>query len=112
MQRSVRSASLSERESLNNDQAIPFDLGDYLPLVDLTGRIIRSDKRGAFPAELVSILQRLGVDEAHCVDKVKHFGRRFQRFVGRVVFFLLSWVAIFLDVSTGMTDNHTEGGLI
>jgi len=77
-------ASLSERESLDNDHAIPFDLEDYLQVVDITGRIIRSDKRGAIPAELAPILRRLGVDESHWVDNVKHFGRRFHRFVGPV----------------------------
>jgi len=76
--------SLSERENLDNHQAIPFDLEDYLQLVDITGRIIRSDKRGAIPPDLAPILQRLGVDEAHWVDNVQHFGRRFHRFVGRV----------------------------
>jgi len=76
--------ALTEQENVDNDQAIPFDLEDYLELVDITGRIIRSDKRGAIPSDLAPILQRLGVDEAHWVDNVQNFGRRFHRFVGTV----------------------------
>jgi REP element-mobilizing transposase RayT len=35
---------------------------DYLTLVDVTGRIIRQDKRGAIALHLLPILQRLGID--------------------------------------------------
>jgi len=99
-------AALIEPGNIDNDSAIPFELEDYLQLVDMTGRILRSDKRSAgqasmavwpqakkpclrpvaraIPAELQPILQRLGVDESHWVDNVKHFGSRFHHFVGRV----------------------------
>jgi hypothetical protein len=45
---------------------IPFELKDYLELVDWTGRIIRGDKRGAIECDLPSILQRLSLDGEAC----------------------------------------------
>ena len=38
-------------------QGIPFKADDYIELVDWTGRIIRSDKRGAIPEHLPPILK-------------------------------------------------------
>jgi len=38
--------------------AIPFDFGDYLELVDWTGRAIRDDKRGCIAASQPKILER------------------------------------------------------
>ena len=43
--------------------AIPFNLKDYLDLVDWTGRCIREDKCGAIDANVPGILQTLGIDE-------------------------------------------------
>jgi REP element-mobilizing transposase RayT len=40
---------------------IPFDLKDYLELIDWTGRIIRSDKRGHIENNLPPILSRLQI---------------------------------------------------
>ncbi|MDB4837005.1 transposase [Marinomonas sp.] len=40
---------------------LPFKLKDYLELVDMTGRIIREDKRGSIDASLLPILQRLNI---------------------------------------------------
>ena len=37
-------------------------LDDYLTLVDETGRLVRGDKRGAIPAHLAPILDRLRID--------------------------------------------------
>ena len=42
---------------------LPFTLHDYLTLVDQTGRIIRSDKRGAISKHLSPILERLKIHE-------------------------------------------------
>ena len=39
-----------------------FDLDDYLTLVDQTGRVVTSGKRGAIPAHLAPILDRLRLD--------------------------------------------------
>ena len=48
--------------TINQQQGILFSLNDYLELVDLTGRIIRDDKRGAIATELPPILERLAID--------------------------------------------------
>jgi REP element-mobilizing transposase RayT len=62
---------------------LPMSLRDYLRLLDWTGRQIRQDKRGAIPADLKPILERLHVVGEAWVDQVKHFGRWFRRAVGR-----------------------------
>lgn len=46
---------------VSNKGFLPFDLDQYLTLVDVAGRIIREDKRGAIPDDLPPILERLGV---------------------------------------------------
>ncbi|MEP4888644.1 MAG: transposase, partial [Aliiglaciecola sp.] len=42
---------------------LPFELIDYLKLVDLSGRTLHSSKRGAINIDESPILQRLGLDE-------------------------------------------------
>ena len=44
---------------------IPFGLGDYCSLVDLTGRTIIANKRGYIPEELPDILHRLNLNSGH-----------------------------------------------
>jgi len=44
---------------------LPFRLTDYLELVDWSGRILREDKKGAIPAQVPAILQRLQIDARH-----------------------------------------------
>jgi hypothetical protein len=58
-------------------------LAQYLELLDWTGRQVRRDKRGAIPAELAPILQRLGMGSETWVDMVVNFGRWFRRAAGR-----------------------------
>lgn len=60
-----------------------FDLDHYLALLDWTGRQVRSDKRGAIPADLAPILERLAIRTETWVDLVSEFGHRFRRLVGR-----------------------------
>jgi hypothetical protein len=43
-------------------KGLPFELTDYIELVELTGRVVRSDKRGSMNPHEAPILQRLGVD--------------------------------------------------
>jgi len=58
--------------------AIPFAFDDYLELVDWTGRLVRSDKRGFISQDQPKILNRLGIDgEAfilHAGKLLKEFG--------------------------------------
>ncbi|HUG68025.1 MAG TPA: hypothetical protein VMM76_09745 [Pirellulaceae bacterium] len=39
-----------------------MDLATYLQLLEWTGRQLRADKRGAIPASLAPIFERLGLD--------------------------------------------------
>jgi hypothetical protein len=63
---------------------LPLDLDEYLELLDWTGRQIRSDNRGAIPAGLHPILDRLRISTDAWVDTVTHLGRRFHRAIGSV----------------------------
>jgi len=57
-------------------------LSDYLALVDETGRIIRSNKRGAIDDKLDPILNRIGLDDQQWLTMTQQFERCFSRFVG------------------------------
>lgn len=48
-------------------------LGDYLRLLDWTGRQIRSDKRGAMPASLDVLFERRGISTELWGDCVVNF---------------------------------------
>ncbi|MBU2548828.1 MAG: hypothetical protein KKB20_10480 [Proteobacteria bacterium] len=63
---------------------LPLDLDDYLSLVDWTGREIRLGKRGAIPAHLSDILDRLPVNQGRWLDTIQGYGRLFHRVVGRM----------------------------
>jgi REP element-mobilizing transposase RayT len=63
-------------------EGIPFQLTDYLELVDWTGRILREDKRGAIPDYLPAILQRLNIDTRHWIYLSKNFESPFKNLVG------------------------------
>ena len=63
-------------------EGLPFRLADYLELVDWTGRIIREDKRGAVPANLPPLLERLTIDAQHWMYLSKHFESPFKDLVG------------------------------
>jgi REP element-mobilizing transposase RayT len=54
-------------------QAISLD--DYLTLVDATGRIVRTGKRGAIPAHLAPILERLRLDLHAWITLMQSGGR-------------------------------------
>ena len=45
-------------------KGLPFDLKDYLLLVDETGRQLRADKPGAIPLDCEPILTRVGLAQA------------------------------------------------
>ena len=64
-------APFSGQANVDHDTPpIPFQLDDYLTLVDATGRVIRSDKRGSIPSDLPPILSRLGMSEKDYIDYV------------------------------------------
>jgi REP element-mobilizing transposase RayT len=61
---------------------LPFNLSDYLELVDWSGRIIREDKKGYIPEHLPVILQRLDMDTRHWIYLTKNFEQPFKNLVG------------------------------
>ncbi len=67
----------------NPNRTIPYSLGDYLQLVDWTGRSIREDKRGYIPGEMPPILDRLGIDAGQWLNTMSR-DNRFRRVVGRL----------------------------
>ncbi len=54
--------------------AVAISLARYLELLDWVGRTIRSDKRGAIPANLAPILSRLGLTASGLLQQLWEFG--------------------------------------
>ena len=68
-----------------SDQGLlPVSLHEYLCLLDWAGRQVCADKRGAIPAEIAPILDRLGIVSEELLETVQEFPRRFPRFAGSV----------------------------
>ena len=65
---------------------------EYFDLVDKSGRMTRSDKRGAIDAELAPILLRIGANPEAWLDTISRFGTRFRLAAG-----LLSSLRDFAD---------------
>jgi hypothetical protein len=63
---------------------LPMTLDDYLSLLDWTGRQLVPDKRGAIPAHLEPILERLGLNGAGVLKLATGFGELFRRVAGSV----------------------------
>ena len=64
--------------------ALPFTREDYFQLVDITGRIIRDDKRGAILEEIPSVVSRLGIEPDYWVEHIQNFGKSYSACVGSV----------------------------
>ncbi len=64
-------------------KGLAFSLGDYLELLDWTGRAIREDKAGHNDAALLPILQRLGLDGRAWRELRQSFEKLFHSLVGR-----------------------------
>jgi len=71
-------------EHADTPKGIAFTLPDYLELVDWTGRSVRDDKRGAIPAHIQPIFQRLGLNHEEWLEIVQNFGRRYRLAAGAV----------------------------
>ena len=63
-------------ESNAEQVGVPFELADYLSLVDWTGRAIRSDKRGSINQDLPPILTRLSMSPDLWLQLTNNFGRK------------------------------------
>lgn len=64
------------------DKSIPMSEAAYIELVDWTGRIIRSDKRGAIPTHLPPILERINMTEHEWLRHTRYFEARFKCVAG------------------------------
>jgi REP element-mobilizing transposase RayT len=57
----------------DNQEGVLFSHNDYLTLIDTTGRIQRSDKRGTIPNNVLPILKRLGIDADEWIENTQQF---------------------------------------
>ena len=57
---------------------------EYFDLVDRSGRLMRSGKRGAIDADLMPILLRIGANPDAWLDTVSRFGSRFRLAAGLI----------------------------
>jgi hypothetical protein len=65
-------------------RGLPISLDQYLELLDRTGQQLRQGKRGAIPAHLARILQRLDVQTEYWLESIDNFGKWFRRVAGSV----------------------------
>ena len=68
----------------SNRGFLSLALGEYLQLLDWTGRQLRSDKRGTIPDQQPPILARLKLDATRWPAVVADFPRLFRSAAGRV----------------------------
>lgn len=62
---------------------LPFELKSYIELVELTGQIIREDKRGAISNTALPILTRLGISPENWLTLTTQFTKSFHGAVGK-----------------------------
>jgi hypothetical protein len=62
---------------------LSMTVDEYLKMLDWSGRHLRANKRGAIPANLAPILERLGIEGDELLDTLEDFPRLFRRLVGR-----------------------------
>ena len=62
---------------------LPMSLGDYLKLLDWTGRQLHRGKRGRIPASCEAVLKRLNLNRRSWCDLVSEFGKLFIHVAGR-----------------------------
>ena len=67
----------------SNKGCLSLGVGAYLQLLDWTGRQIGGGKRGAMPANLAPLFERLGISTELWVDCVVNFRKWFRSSVGR-----------------------------
>lgn len=61
---------------------LPFELSDYIQLVELTGRCIRENKRGFIESSLPAILTRLNISAENWLTLTTQFSKCFHGAVG------------------------------
>ena len=63
-------------------KGLPFELQDYLELIELTGRCIREDKAGYIEAEQSALLMRLNISPKNWLTLSKGFRKLFHGAIG------------------------------
>ena len=76
---------------------LPMSLGDYLELLDWTGRQLAQGKKGRIPDTVGPILERFQLDQKAWCDLVAHFGRRF---------FVVAGAPTTIDGTTSRNNQH------
>jgi hypothetical protein len=66
----------------SNKGCLPMSFGEYLQLLDWTGRQVREDKSGAIPSDLAPVLERLQLSHESWLNLVHDFRRKFRRAAG------------------------------
>lgn len=64
-------------------KGLPFELKSYLALVELTGRVIREDKRGYIDNKTLPLLERINISPENWLRLTTQFTRVFHGAVGR-----------------------------
>jgi REP element-mobilizing transposase RayT len=67
----------------NMPKGLPFELTDYLQLIELTGRCIREDKPGYIDENLPNILSRLNISAENWLIITTEFKTQFHGAIGR-----------------------------
>ena len=68
----------------DQDGILPMTEEEYFELVDRSGRMIRSDKRGSIDDDLASILLRIGAKPEAWSTTISHFGNKFRLVAGLI----------------------------
>ena len=67
---------------VDNTDAIPFNLSDYLALIQWSGRYVDANKTGYIDAQEPDILEELGIDEETWLEAIINFRRQYGSFAG------------------------------
>lgn len=65
-----------------DDNFIPFKLSEYLQLTDITGRILRENKRGSISDKLFPILERLNLSATNWLEMIQNLEKNFSHAIG------------------------------
>ena len=75
----------ADQKADNPERTIPYEIEDYLELVDWSGRAVIEGKRGSIPDNLPPILERLKIDPSSYVNFINRSEKnRFGNFIGPV----------------------------
>ena len=67
----------------NKSPVLPCTQLNYFELVDTTGRLVRSNKKGAIPSNIVPILERLNIKPETWTETITILSKSFTQFMGR-----------------------------